>query len=177
MNRRMAIRNVMIVSAGAVLLPSCLQNSKPAITLKNISVDHAAYDMLAALSDAIIPATKNFMGAKDIKAHEFVLTMVDDCYSPETQKIFLNGLTAFDKLCHDKFGQIFTGFTPQQKNELLADIEAKNNIPDDVLKMYAALKSNTILAFTTSKNYLTDVRKYQLVPGSKFKGCVPKQKV
>lgn len=173
MNRRTAIRNVVYVSAGAILLPACLQNSAPTIPLKNISVNGAQVNMLAELADAILPATKKFVGAKNIKAHEFVLMMVDECSAPEEQKIFVNGLTAFDKLCHEKFGQIFTGFTPQQKIELLNNIESGKNIHDDVLKMYAVVKRNTILAFTTSQKYLTDVKNFKLVPGSRFKGCVP----
>ena len=38
MKRRTAIRNVVIISAGAGLLPSCMQDSKSSIPLKNISV-------------------------------------------------------------------------------------------------------------------------------------------
>ena len=44
--------------------------------------------MLAELAETIIPKTKNFIGAKDLKAHEFLLTMVDDCMAPEDQKVF-----------------------------------------------------------------------------------------
>ena len=82
MNRRTAIRNVVIVSAGAGLLPACMQENKNSIPLKNISVSASYQDMLAELCESIIPKTKNFIGAKELKAHEFVLTMIDDCASP-----------------------------------------------------------------------------------------------
>jgi hypothetical protein len=173
MNRRRAIRNVIIISAGAGLLPSCMQQDKVSIPLKNISISGSEEEMLAELAETIIPKTKNFIGAKDLKAHEFLLTMVDDCFNPEDQQKFKNGLKAFDKLSHDKFGQLFTSYTPKQKQELLADIESKKDIPEDALHFYGTIKRYTVQSFTSSKEYLTDIRKYKLVPGSNFKGCVP----
>ena len=173
MNRRTAIRNVIIISAGAGLLPSCVSDDKSVIGLKNISVSSSQEKMLAALTESIIPKTKAFIGASDLKAHEFLLTMMDDCNSPEDQKKFTEGLKAFDKLSHDKFGQLFTSYTAKQKKELLQAIESKKDIPEDALKFYGTVKRYTIQSFTSSKEYLTDIRKYKIVPGADFKGCVP----
>ncbi len=172
MNRRKAIRNVVIISAGAGLLPSCIQESKSSIPLKNISVSASQEKMLVELTEAIIPKTKNFIGAKELKTYKFVLTMVDDCAGPEDQKKFTDGLKAFDKLSHDKFGQLFASYTPEQKNELLTDIENKKDIPEDALKFYGTVKRYTVQSFTSSKEYMTDIRKYKLAPGPVFKGCV-----
>jgi len=172
MNRRTAIRNVVIISAGAGLLPSCMQDDKSTISLKNISLTGSQEEMLAELTQTIIPQTKNFIGAKDLKAHEFVLTMVDDCGSPEDQKKFTDGLKSFDKLSHDKFGQIFKSYTPEQKQTLLSDIENKKDITEEALKFYGTVKHYTMQSFTSSKEYMTDIGKYNMVPGSNFKGCV-----
>ena len=173
MNRRTALRNVVIFSVGATLLPSCMQEEKSSIPLKNISLSGQQEKMLQALTEAIIPQTKNFIGAKDLKSHEFVLTMVDDCTSPEDQLKFNEGLKAFDKLCHDKFGQIFTGFTAEQKTELLSDIENKKDIPENALQFYATVKRYTLQSFTSSRDYMVKIKKYNMVPGPNFKGCVP----
>lgn len=176
MNRRTAIRNVVIISAGAGLLPACIQESKGTIPLKSISVTAAQEKMLEALTESIIPATKNFIGAKDLRAHEFVLTMVDDCFSPEDQKKFTDGLEAFDKLSHDKSGQLFSSYTSRQKHLLLADIESKKDITENVLQFYGTVKRYTVQSFTSSEEYMTGIRKYKIVPGSGFKGCVPVNK-
>ena len=122
MKRRTAIRNVVIISAGASLLPSCVQESSSSIPLKHISVTGSQEQMLAQLTEAIIPKTKNFVGAKDLKAHEFMLTMIDDCVSPEEQKSFTEGLKDFDKLSNDKFGKTFANITTEQRRSLMADI-------------------------------------------------------
>ena len=172
MNRRTAIRNVMIISAGAAFLPGCMQDEKSGIVLKNISLNQQQEKMLAALSEAILPKTNNFIGASDLKAHEFVLTMVDDCSSPEDQQKFNEGLKAFDKLNHDKFGQLFTGYTAEQKKSLLTDLENKKDIPENALNFYRTVKRYTMQSFTSSKEYMTGIKKYKMVPGNNFKGCV-----
>jgi len=172
MNRRTAIRNVVIFSAGTALLPSCFQQDKSSLVLKNISITAAEEKMLAALAEAIIPTTKDFIGAKGLRSHEFILTMLDDCTGPEEQKKFTDGLKAFDKLSHDRSGQLFTGFTADQKKSLLSDIENKKNVPGEVLNFYKTVKQYTVQSFTSSKEYMTEIRKYKMVPGSDFKGCV-----
>jgi Gluconate 2-dehydrogenase subunit 3 len=172
MNRRTAIRNVIIFSAGASLLPACLQEDKSIVVLKNISVTGSQEKLLAALVDAIIPKTKNFIGATDLKAHEFVLIMTDDCSSPEDQKKFTDGLKVFDKLSHDKFGQLFTSCTSAQKKSLLSDLEKNKEVSEDALNFYKTVKRYTLQSFTSSKEYMTEIKKYQMIPGPNFKGCV-----
>jgi len=173
MKRRTAIRNVVIISAGASLLPSCMQESSSSIPLKHVSITGSQEQILAQLTEAIIPKTKNFVGANDLKAHEFMLTMIDDCVSPEEQKGFTEGLKDFDKLSHDKFGKAFSSFTPEQKRSLIADIEGKKDIAENVQKFYGTVKRYTVQSFTSSEKYMLDIRKYKQTPGGDFKGCVP----
>ena len=49
----------------------------------------------------------------------------------------------------------------------------KKDIPEDALKFYGTVKRYTVQSFTSSKEYMTDIRKYEMVPGPDFKGCVP----
>ena len=172
MNRRTAIRNVVIISAGAGLLPSCVQEDKSTLPLKNISLTGSQEQMLAELTETIIPKTKNFIGAKDLKAHEFVLTMVDDCTSPEDQQKFTEGMKLFEESCKKKWNSSFVKCSAQQRNELLQSMEKKQDIPEDALKFYGTVKRYTVQSFTSSKDYMTDIRKYKMVPGPNFKGCV-----
>lgn len=173
MNRRTAIRNVVLISAGASLLPSCMQQDKPAIALKNLSLTGSQEEMLAELAETIIPKTADFIGAKDLKAHEFVLTMVDDCSSPEDQKKFTAGMQSFEDAFKKKTDQSFLKATPQQRKDFLLLVEKKQDIPEDAVAFYGTVKRYTVQSFTTSQKFLTDIRKYKLVPGSNYKGCVP----
>lgn len=173
MNRRTAIRNVVIISAGAAFLPSCMPDEKSSIVLKNISFTGQQEKMLAELSETILPKTKNFIGAKDLKAHEFVLTMVDDCTSPEDQKVFTEGMKSFEDACKKKWDNHFVKCSAQQQHEWLQLMEKKDGPPQNALKFYETVKHYTVQSFTSSKEYMLNIRKYNMVPGPGFKGCVP----
>lgn len=172
MNRRIAIRNAMIIAAGASLLPACHWEESGGIVLKNIPITGTQQKLLAALTDAIIPTDKNFIGAADIKAHEFTLIMLDDCASPDDQEKFAAGLKSFDIACKDKYGQSFGKISPLQKQNLLTALETKKEMPEDAIRFYATVKRYTLQCFTSSKNYMNDVLHYKMVPGSNFNGCV-----
>jgi hypothetical protein len=173
MNRRTAIRHAVLLAAGAALLPSCTHGDKTAsIPLKNLSLTGAEEDMLAALGDAIIPKTNGFTGASDLRSHEFVLTMVDDCHSIEDQQQFSRGMKQFEEACKKKWNASFAACTPGQKKELLQNAEKKQEMPEDALKFYETTKRYTLQSFTSSKDFMTQIRDYKMVSGPNFRGCV-----
>lgn len=172
MNRRTAIRNVAIFTAGAVLLPSCVHPDKPSIALRNIPLTAAQENMLAELTETIIPKTNGFIGAKDLRAHEFVLLMTDDCISPEEQQPFVAGMQQFDTWCRQQQQNSFIQCNLQQRKALLQQLETKKGVPEQVIRFYEITKRFTIQSFVTSKPYMTDIRKYKMVPGPVYKGCV-----
>jgi hypothetical protein len=172
MNRRTAIRNVVLISAGAALLPSCLQQDSPSVPLKNLPLSGAQEKMLAELAETIIPKTNNFIGAKDLQAHEFVLTMVDDCMAPEDRQKFIMGMKQFEEGCEKKWNRSFVKCNPQQRKEWLQLMESKQDVPEDAVRFYAITKHYTLQSFTSSKMYMTDIRKYRMVPGNNYRGCV-----
>jgi len=176
MNRRTAIRNVVIISAGAALLPSCTTTDESSLHLKNIPLTGSQENMLAELTETIIPTTNNFIGAKNLKSHEFLLTMMDDCASPEDQKFFTDGMKAFEDACKKKFNAAFVKCTPQQKIDWLKEMEAVKDDKDGAAKFYKITKRYTVQSFTSSKEYLIDLKKWKMIPGSDFKGCVAVQK-
>ena len=171
MNRRNAIGSIVALSIGTMVFPSCDQKDVGILKLKNFTLTGKEEKMLHQLADAIIPKTPS-----DLKSVEFMLKMVDDCYDPDQQKKFLTGLLAFDKLTRDKYGSSFTAISSTQKKEWLNIMEKKKDIPEDVLFFYETSRKHVLQAFTTSKEYMTDILKYKMVPGSNFKGCVPVKK-
>lgn len=175
MKRREAIFNFVVLSAGVIALPSCGQNEVAGIKLKNISLTAGEERLVRRLASLIIPKT-DFIGAEEVKATEFTLMMVDDCYPPEKQILFKDSLQQFDTMAKDRFGKPFTECTPQQQHEFLSAMEHKKDIPENVTRFYETTKAFSIQAFTSSKEYLTGVAGYKMVPGSNFKGCVPVKK-
>ena len=172
MKRRTLIRNFVVFTAGAALLPSCAeQETKATIPLKNISISGEQEKLLEALSETIIPRTAT-PGAKDLASHLFVLMMVDDCFNAEERQKFVKGLTQFDEMARKKSGTNFVRSSPEQKKALLSEIESKKGISPELLAFYAASKRLTIQSFTSSQYYLTKIQVYEMVPG-RYHGCVP----
>ena len=175
MDRRSSIKTLILLSAGTAFLPSCLQEEKKAtVSVKNYKITGNDEDLVATLSDTIIPGGKT-PGAKDVGAYSFALMMVDDCFSPDKQEQFTKGLKEFNDFSKKKVNTSFTKATLAQRNQVLQSIEDKKDVPENVAFFYHTMKGLTLEAFTKSKYYLTKVHVYQLVPG-KFYGCVPVKK-
>lgn len=171
MNRRTAIKTTLIFSAGIAFLPSCRQKDATDVSLNNISITESEEKMMAALGEAIIPTT-NFVGAAGVNASQFTLMMVNDCYNPEDQKVYTDGLHQFNKMVKDNYGKSFADCSPQQKTEWLTMVESKKDMPDEVLKFYQISRNHILQAFTSSQQYMVDVRHYKMVPGPDYKGCL-----
>ncbi|MEP7107720.1 MAG: gluconate 2-dehydrogenase subunit 3 family protein [Ferruginibacter sp.] len=172
MNRRDAIGNIVMISIGAVILPSCGQKDPPLVQLRNISLTGSEEKMVFQLADTILPKT-SFFGAADLKAHEFTLMMVDDCYEPDKQISFMAGLKEFDQLVRNKYNNSFSSCAPAHRIAWLASLEKKTGIPEAVIFFYETTKRHTVQSFTSCREYMTGVIKYNMVPGGNFKGCVP----
>jgi hypothetical protein len=174
MNRRTAFKQLLFVSAGAALIPSCMEDkSKASVLLKNFSISAEQEQLLAEIAETIIPKTDT-PGAKDISAHLFALKMLDDCSSKEDLEKFVRGLTAFEDLAKKDLGKSFTEATIAERSKLLTQLEAQKDKEqqDDAVKFYGKMKSLTIQAYTSSQFYLTKIQVYELVPG-RYHGCVP----
>lgn len=171
-NRRTALKQVLVVSAGLALLPSCFRKTAPAsITLKNIAVDGEGENMLAMLADTLIPTTST-PGATDAKAHLFALTMVDDCFKKEDQQKWTAGMKAFSELSEKKNGTSFEKSTPEARAALLSELEKAKAEDGEAAYFYHTTKRLIIQGYTSSEYYLTKVQVYELIP-ARFYGSVP----
>jgi len=158
MKRREAIRNVILVSAGAAFLYSCKEKAAT-VTLKHIPLTRAEEDLLIELTETIIPKT-DFPGAKDLQTADFIFTMADDCMNPETQQKFSNGMKAFDKAG-------FISMSADRKKEFL------NKLEGDAKFFFEMVKQGTIENFVTSEEYLKQVKNITTLIPPKFRPCVP----
>jgi Gluconate 2-dehydrogenase subunit 3 len=171
-NRRSAIRQLFCISAGALIIPSCMQDkSKSSILLKNMRIDPDQEKLMEELAETLIPAT-NTPGAKDIYAHLFVLRMLDDCYEKADQQKFVKGMDLFQEMATKELDRSFVKATPVQRQSLLKKIEAAKGANEELSYFYHTAKQLTIQAYTTSQYYLTNVQVYEMIP-SRYHGCVP----
>ncbi|WP_428330817.1 gluconate 2-dehydrogenase subunit 3 family protein [Mucilaginibacter sp.] len=199
MNRRDAIGRVALLMGGAVIgaeffISGCKTNSTQVADL--FTTDHVAF--LNEVADTILPTTSS-PGAKAANVGQFMAVMVRDCYTPDDQKIFLEGVTKLDEASQKKFSAKFLDITAKQRTDLLVDLDkeqkeytAKKNKDADADKLqhkgdtkykglevpnhyFRMIKELTLLGYFTSEVGATKALRYIAVPGH-YDGNVPYKK-
>jgi len=176
MERRTLIKQAIILSAGASLLPYCRSKESAAfLPLKNLPVSGEQHALLVSLAEMILPQTDT-LGAGAVGSTAFALLIIDDCFAEPAQQSFMQGLAGFQELVRQKYGKSFPDCSLPQKEELLTSLEGKK--PNSVKQagaFYTAYKRLTVQAYQSSSYYLTKVHPYELIPGP-YHGCVPAPK-
>jgi hypothetical protein len=170
MERRLVIKQVLIMAGGLALLPSCLrEQGKSTIRLKNISVSLDDENLLAEIAETIIPRT-NTPGARELKLHLFVLKMLDDCFEEADQQNFLEGLALFKDQTRDQSGKSFGKLSAHQRESMLTKLE--NHASPALSAFYKITKEKTIDGYLNSRYVMTNLVVYELVPG-RYNGYYP----
>ena len=180
MNRREALSAVGWLLGGTLvgadLLVAC--TSKPVKV--NDLFDQDQVTMLDEVGETILPATTT-PGAKAAQIGAFMAVMVQDCYKPEDQKVFLEGLKKLDEASDKKFGKRFMKLDSGDRTTLLSvlDKEQKEYMqtkdPEQPSHYFRMMKELTLLGFFTSEVGATKALRYLPVPG-KYDGCMDYKK-
>lgn len=179
MDRREALSVVSVLFGGMVVgstafLNGCQTNRpEPLYGLLNID-DKLLTD---ELGETILPGTQTSPGAGELKIGTFINTIVSDCYSPEEQSVFMNGLKSIRELCLDRYGKSFTDLDQKSRNEVLEFLENENksfNPEPGKIHYYRMIKQLVIWAYLSSRKVSVEVLGYVPVPG-KYEGCRPYQ--
>lgn len=172
MKRRSAIKNLMIIAGGIAIMPSCSNDpGKASIELKKIDINAHQEALLAEIAETIIPVS-DIQGVKDMNLHLFTLKMVDDCHNEEDQKNFIAGLNSIDKLATDKHGDTFAKCGIKERIDLLTAIVRDEKDAKEAAAFLQIAKRRVIQGFMNSKYVMTDLGKYELVPG-RYNGYFP----
>lgn len=175
MNRRKALKNLLMVAGGVIVLPSCLhERSETSIPLTHLNIGGEEEKLLAELVGTIIPTT-DIPGAKDTYTHLFVLNMIDDCFDRDVQQKFTKGLREVERMSKDRFHTSFIKSSPAQREQVVGELEKRakaRDEKDDLASFYSTVKRLTIQGYVNSKYVLTNVLKFELVPG-RYNGAFP----
>ncbi len=182
MNRRDALSRVALLLGGTVVgaeafLKGCKPETKYGTSLKFTPEDVAYLDEVA---ETILPRTST-PGAKDAKVGQFMTVIVNDCYEKKDQDTFLEGMQKLDEISKKKNGKSFMESTPQQRHDLLVDLDKeakdfqKNKKEDDSNHYFILMKQLTLWGYFTSEPGATKALRYVAVPG-RYEGCIPYKK-
>lgn len=158
MNRRELLKMIAAVTGTAViggdlLLMGCKSGSDTSLefTEKQIA-------LMDEIGETIIPATDT-PGAKAARIGEFMKVIVNDCYRPEEQNIFKEGLISVEKLAKKEYGKSYMDMDARQRHDLLVMLEKeakaynqKRDL-DDKIRKEAFEKSNNGLPWKDRKDF------------------------
>ncbi len=173
MQRRTAIRNLLVISGGVTLLPGCLNNEGAASTggWKNLRVDAHREALLESVAETIIPATDT-PGASELGVQLFVLKMVDDCHTSKDQQVFLKGLDQLETASKERYGASFTAIKGEDRETLLQSLANNEQAPAESREFLKIMKRHTIQGYLNSRYVMSNLLIYELVPG-RYDGYFP----
>ncbi|MBD1421335.1 gluconate 2-dehydrogenase subunit 3 family protein [Sphingobacterium chuzhouense] len=202
MNRREAIQRVAMLIGGSVIganlfLEGC---TRPASKDVAVLFEEDKMNFLGDLAEAILPKTST-PGAKEAGVGEFIPVMIRDCYDPQDQKAFLEGLDGVDDRAKKEFGKKFQELSKEEQLQYvnMLDKEAKEfqkergekqrKLNEDAEKsgknaseveqlpnhFFHMLKQLTLTGFFTSEVGMTKALRYVKIPG-KYDGNYPYKK-
>lgn len=179
MDRRTAIARVSYLIGGSIIGSSVFLEYGCVSKAEDVGMlfDADKIDLLNEISETILPETKASPGAKAAKVGEFMAIMVNDCYDPEEQLIFMEGLLKLESACKKKYKKGFISCSNSKREALLIELdkEQKNKVDEEASHYFRMIKELTLLGYFTSEIGATQALRYQAIPG-KYIGVVPYKK-
>jgi hypothetical protein len=184
MNRREALSSVALLLGGTIIgaeafLSGCT-NADKNVGAAGLDFSQDDIAFLDEVGETIIPTTST-PGAKATKIGDFMHTIVRDCYDSKEQQMFVDGMKKLEEECKKKYGKGFLGCTPEQRHDLLVELDKEQKDymakkkPEDPPHYFRAMKELTIWGYFTSEIGATKALRYVAVPG-KYEGCIPYKK-
>lgn len=168
---------------GPRLLAADFGNAPSAAEGEKFSPEEQA--LLDEIGDTIIPPT-DVPGAKAVGIGAFITMMVRDCYSPEDQAVFKEGLRKITGLYTQRFGDSFLTGKAADRTTLLNELDQEQKLATEERRnasggisdkkpaphYFRMMKELTILGYFSSEIGCTQALRFIEVPG-RFDGAAP----
>ena len=183
MNRRDALSRVALLFGGTVIgaeafLTGCRNT---AVDTSTLTFDANVISLLDEVGETILPTTASSPGAKAAAIGEFMKVIVTDCYEEKDQKVFMQGIGLLNQAADEKFGKDFETLTPEEKHDLLVEIDKEatayndSKVEGDPNHYFTMMKQLTLWGYFTSEVGATKALRYVPVPG-RYEGCIEYKK-
>jgi hypothetical protein len=179
MNRKNAIFSIFFLGGGFIATYSGMKWYQLYKT-PDLAFLTAHKDLIAALAEIMIPRTDS-PGARDVMAHEIMITLLTNVSDRKTQNKFIEGLKEVERYSMNTYKVNFTSLAENQQRDVVSHFyetgknyagilgKAKNKLLGksffDILKYY------TTIAFCTSEPGATKALVYDYIPG-KYLACM-----
>ena len=180
MNRRDALSAVSLLIGGTIIgaeafLGGCSDSKQTGAG--SLSVDDLGF--LDEVGETILPATASSPGAKASEIGKFMDVIVADCYTPDQQKIFREGISKLKEACKSATGNDFLDLGSDARTSFLKilDEEARSygstrKDGDPETHYFSMIKQLTVWGYFSSEVGATQALSLVEVPGH-YEACVP----
>jgi gluconate 2-dehydrogenase gamma chain len=186
MNRRDAVKLTTLVLGASLSAPvmfEVLQSCSPNKTgdLKSSSFSNTHGNLISEIAESIIPKTDT-PGAMEAGVPDFIEKFVQNVYTDDQRKRFMDGLDAMDDLSKKKYGKKFLKISDEEKTALIESMNREALADNAGAKdprngpFILMIKEITLLGFFTSMSGATQTLQYLPIPG-RFNGCMPLSEV
>jgi gluconate 2-dehydrogenase gamma chain len=168
MNRRQLLKNVAIMTGGALSASVISGVMSGALAQESIDVDNPVFSdselkLVAEMADMIIPDTDT-PGSISAKVHHYIHAIVGDWYYDQERTNFMKGLNGVDN-----------GFLNGSAEERHA-IMTKMDNEEGEKTFFREFKELTLVGYFTSQIGAEEELRYEQYPGP-YQGCVPFEQV
>ena len=168
MNRRQALQNLALISAGIALLPACDFETWPEYEHIPLESDHKK--LIKWLTEAIIPKGEIEIATPEPRAH-FVLTMVNDCYESEDIEKYRTGMQNLVQHLKEAGTGSLKGLTPEESDQLIVQLIGDELLDENIRYFLQNTRRLSIQHFTSSQYFMENHLDFHFIPGW-YNGCV-----
>lgn len=162
MNRRSALKTLLLASGGTLTLPSWtmawneqkLPDFDSIFTLKEQA-------LIRATVDTILP-DNGAVGGVSLGVDRYLNALYSDCYEQDAQNEIKAGLLALNDHALKELNQDFEQATQSQRENILLAFERGSSAERD---FYQMMRSRSIHGFRTSEKVMVDYHDYVMMPG------------
>ncbi len=170
MDRRIAIKEMMMATGGLVALPGWARGwTRADVTIEQHIFSPPDEKTLSMIVDTIIPAGTEGVGGISEGVDQFLVRLLDQCYEKDVQENVVHQLANLDQKAKALHGRYFSQCDQEPREALL---EALSISEDDSEKdFFDLIKRETLRGFRTSRKVMMRYYDYRVAPGYYF-GCV-----
>ncbi len=127
MNRRDALARVAVLMGSSLSAPTLLAVMQGCNTAATKEAAEASFTpetmkLVGEIAETIIPKTGT-PGAKEAGVGDFIKTMITDCYTPEDQQVFFNGLAEVDAKSQKAHSKGFAELKNEERIAVFKEVE------------------------------------------------------
>jgi hypothetical protein len=164
MDRRKAILIISAAAAGTLIIPSCTSKMPGTKAFSRLNIEQNQIKILEKLSEKILPIPSEYI-LENVSPNDFLLTMLEDCATPEQISKFEEGMSQFQLFLKEE-NKTIQDLSVKELETLTSETEENN-----VQFFINTVKQLNVQYYTSTKDYLNNYTDWEFVPG-RFNGCV-----